>query len=71
MVSLAHSRVGDTKMKILFYCKNCSCFYFKRQIGLFSTQRAYILKGDLAHLEDALVKYTLNYLQNKVKNNSL
>jgi seryl-tRNA synthetase len=58
-------------MKILLKKILLDFINFKRQIGLFSTQRAYILKGDLAHLEDALVKYTLNYLQNKLKNKSL
>ena len=37
-----------------------------RQIGLYSTQRAYVLKNELADLETALIRYTLNYLNEKV-----
>ncbi len=40
--------------------------FLNRHISLYSTQRAYILKNELADLETALVRYTLNYLNNKV-----
>ena len=40
-------------------------------ISLYSVQRAYILRNELADLEAALIKYTLNYLNEKVKLNIL
>lgn len=38
----------------------------ERHIPLYSMQRAYILRNELADLETALVKYTLNYLSDNV-----
>ncbi len=37
-----------------------------RHVSLYSTQRAYILKNELANLETALLRYTLNYLNSQV-----
>lgn len=42
---------------------------FNRHISHFSTQRAYILKKELADLETALVRYTLKFLADKVRAN--
>lgn len=38
----------------------------EEHISLYSTQRAYILRNELADLEQALVQYTLKYLKAKV-----
>ena len=38
----------------------------EEHISLYSTQRAYILRNELADLEQALVQYTLKYLKDKV-----
>ena len=43
-----------------------SILFNSRQIGIYSTQRAYILKKELADLETALVRYTLDFLDKKV-----
>ena len=55
-------------MKVLKYW-HFSFIY--SSISLYSVQRAYILRNELADLEAALIKYTLNYLNEKVKLNIL
>ena len=50
---------------IVFLSTFVDC-YVRRQIGAYSSQRAYILRRELADLEVALIQYTLKYLNDHV-----
>ena len=41
-------------------------FFLSSLLSVYSIQRAYILKKELADLENALIKYTLDFLNSKV-----
>ena len=63
-------KVGDKiEKKTPTIDRICELFGWLKEehISLYSTQRAYILRNELADLEQALVQYTLQYLNDKVK----
>ena len=41
-------------------------FFLSSLLSVYSIQRAYILRKELADLENALIKYTLDFLNSKV-----
>ncbi|RNA08709.1 serine--tRNA mitochondrial-like [Brachionus plicatilis] len=64
-------KVGDAKNKSPTVDQIAKMYGWLReeQISLYSMQRSYILKKELADLETALVRYTLNYLNDQVNKN--